>query len=109
MDMMKILSVKGFVAYYLQYCTRMDEVTKKSRKFQEVGKDEEIQACVQEIFDIVHELRSVTDKYTCLCTLTEIQEALDAYPEDSDEHTGLKMLLREKQFTNELISKLLGF
>lgn len=97
MDMFKMLSVEGFVDYYLHYCARMEEVSKETCKLKRAGEMDEAKAYAQEIFNLTRELQFVEKRYALMCTLSELQEAIEAYPEGSRKRMAVEIILGKKQ------------
>ena len=88
MDIVKVLSIEGFVDYYLGYCKRIDEVSKEERKFKRAGKRYES----KELLNLMRELQFVEKRYSLMCSVRELQEALRKYPEGSLEHSAVELI-----------------
>lgn len=109
MDMFKMLSIEGFVEYYLHYCARMDEVSKEKRKLKRDGEMDKAKAYVQESLNLIRELHFVEKKYSLMFTLSELQEALEAYPEGSRERMAVEIILGKKQSMLKNLNECFGF
>lgn len=97
-DIYDLLSIEGFVDYYCNYCAKMDELSKAKRELKKTGGGEdEKKAYAQEMHNLLLELHFVEDRYSRICTLSELQEALETYPEGSRERKAVKIVLERKQ------------
>lgn len=109
MDMFKMLSIDGFVDYYLQYCTRIDELSKAERILKKAGKEDESSAKAKEMLRLLNEFHFALNRYAIMCTLNELQKALDAYPKDSREHLAVETVMEKKQTMLNTMKQWLGF
>jgi hypothetical protein len=108
MDMFKLLSIQGFIAYYLDYCSKTDKLQQKARKLKRNGEMVEAKAVRKELYDLIRELSFTEKQYSLMCTLSELQEALVAYPEGSQERMAVRIVLDKKQSMLKLLNDCLG-
>lgn len=97
MDMIKVLSIEGFVDYYRTYCAKTDELSKERKTFKKSGELDKAENAAMKTMDLVHELAFMEEKYSLLCTMREIEKALAAYPENSREHMAVEIIREKKQ------------
>lgn len=108
MDMIKLLSIEGFVDYYLHFCARTDELRKAARKLKRAGKTDEARAKDDESFNLIPEMQAVVKKYALMCTQNELKEALGAYPEESKEYAAVRIVWERKQALLKPLNDYLG-
>lgn len=113
MDILKIMSIEGFAAYYKEYLAKIKEVNKRYRLYRKMhggnSRNADCRKVMEEHTELVDEMHSIARKYAKLCSFQELKDAIDEYPEGTDMYGGLKIILDEKNKMMKTMNTVLDY